>query len=176
LLYQTQNSAKTGTDLWVLPLQGDHKPVLLLGTEFNESQARFSPEMRWIVYTSNDSGQSQVFVRPFVASGPSGAPSLGDGRKQVSKDGGDYPKWRADGREILFQASPNAAVKMAVDVKVNGTALEIGVPQQLFQVQAANGWDVTADGKRFLLSAPQAQQTGQVPITVVLNWPAQLKK
>jgi hypothetical protein len=65
---------------------------------------------------------------------------------------------------------------MAVDVKANGTAFETGVPYRLFLAPGGNGWDVTPDGKRFLLGAPLGQQGAQVPITVVLNWLAQLKK
>ena len=176
LLYYIYLAPKTGDDLWVLPLQGDRKPALLLATDFNEHNASFSPDMRWIAYASNESGRYEVYVRPFTVSGPSGAPSLGEGKWQVSKDGGDYPRWRADGKEIIFGAPPNGTVKMAVDVKANGATFEIGVPQRLFQAPADGGWDVTADGKRFLLAGPQGQATAQVPITVVLNWPAQLKK
>jgi poly(3-hydroxybutyrate) depolymerase len=65
---------------------------------------------------------------------------------------------------------------MAVDVKANGAAFEAAVPQRLFLSPVDGGWDVTADGKRFLLAAPQGGQTAQVPITVVLNWPALLQK
>jgi eukaryotic-like serine/threonine-protein kinase len=177
LLYHIANTPRTGVDMWILPLQGDRKPVLLLGTEFNEGQASFSPDMRWISYTSNESGRNEVYVRPFVASGPSGAPSFGEGKWQVSKDGGSQPKWRADGKEIIFQAPPNGTAKMAVDVKTNGAAFEIGIPQRLFLSPDDYGWDVTSDGKRFLLPVlPLGQQAAQVPITVVLNWPAQLRK
>jgi serine/threonine protein kinase len=177
LLYTAINDPKTGNDLWVLPLQGDRKPVLLLGTDFAENQGTLSPDMRWIAYTSSESGRAEIYVRPFLASGPSGAPALGEGKWQVSKDGGNDPAWRADGKEIVFQAPPNGMSKMAVDVKANGSALEIGIPQRLFMAPVDFGWDVTSDGKRFLLSVlPQGQQTTQVPITVVLNWPAQLKK
>ena len=66
---------------------------------------------------------------------------------------------------------------MAVQVTSKGAALEIGIPQRLFQAPLDYGWDVTSDGKRFLMSVlPQGQQVAQVPITVVLNWRAQLKK
>jgi Tol biopolymer transport system component len=128
--------------------------------------------MHWIAYSSNESGRFEIYVRPFLASGPAGVPALGEGKWQVSKDGGTNPVWRADGKEIIF---PRGPAKMAVDMKANGAAFEAGVPQMLFQV-TDNDWDVTPDGKRFLVSVPQLQQTGPVPITVVLNWPAQLKK
>jgi hypothetical protein len=65
---------------------------------------------------------------------------------------------------------------MAVDVRANGVALEIGVPQRLFQAPLDYGWDVTSDGKRFLLAVPQGQRNFQEPINIALNWPALLKK
>jgi Tol biopolymer transport system component/predicted Ser/Thr protein kinase len=178
LLY-TATAGKSGNDLGVLPLEGGRKPVVLLATQFNEGGASFSPDMRWIAYESDESGRFEIYVRPFLAhpesdKTPSGAPSLGEGKWQVSRDGGDSPKWRADGREIIFQAPPYGTAKMAVDVKANGAALEIGVPQRLFQAPIDYGWDVTPDGKRFLLAVPQGQQSA--PVTVELNWPALLKK
>ena len=177
MLYTITKTPKTGPDLWVLPLQGDRKPVFLLSTDFSERAASFSPDMRWIAYTSNESGRPEIYVRPFLASGPSGVPSFGEGKWQVSKDGGNGAIWRADGKEILFQAPPHGTIKMAVEVNANGAALEARIPQRLFQSPVDFGGDVTPDGKRFILALlPQGQQTAQVPITVVLNWPAQLKK
>jgi Tol biopolymer transport system component len=180
LLYHLTNAPKTGDDLWVLPLEGGalgaRKPTLLLGTEFNEHWASFSPDMGWVAYGSNESGRYEVYVRPFVASGPSGTPALGEGKWQVSKDGGDKPKWSADGKQIFFEGPPNGTAKMAVDVKANGAAFEAAIPQRLFLSSPDGGWDVTADGKRFLLAAPQGGQTAQAPINVVLNWPALLQK
>ena len=106
LLYYIGNAPKTGSDLWILPLQGDRKPTLLLGTEFNESQGSFSPDMRWVAYASNESGRNEVYVRPFAASGPGGVPAFGEGKWQVSRDGGSQPKWRADGKEISSRLLP----------------------------------------------------------------------
>jgi Tol biopolymer transport system component len=174
LLYHTINVPKTGSDVWVLPLEGDRKPVLLLGTDFNETQGSFSPDMRWIAYTSNESSRAQIYVRPFLASGSS-APSLGEGKWQVSKDGGAGAKWRGDGKEITFVGPGNAL--MAVDVNGSGAAFQMGTPQKLFTLPASTGWDMTADGKRFLLTVSSGQDQGaQTPITVVLNWQAELKK
>jgi|SRR5579863_1217212 len=175
LLYYTANVAKTAEDIWVLPLQGERKPVLLLGTQFSEQEPSFSPDMRWIAYMSSESGVYQVYVRPFLPSGPSGAPSLGEGKWQVSRDGGGSPLWSADGKEIFFR-SLNGTAKFAVDVKVNGAAFESAAPHQLFVSPLDTGWDIAPDGKRFLMSVPQVLQTGPIPITMVLNWPAQLKK
>jgi hypothetical protein len=130
--------------------------------------------MRWIAYVSNATGTNEIYVRPFMASGPSGVPALGEGQWQISTDGGTQPKWRADGKEIIFRGPPQA--RMAVDVKANGPLFEALVPQRLFTAPVDFGWDVTADGKRFLLAVAAGQQNTSPPITVVLNWPALVKK
>jgi Tol biopolymer transport system component len=178
LLYVAVDTPKTGDDLWVLPVQGDRKPVLLLGSVYNEWAAAFSPDMRWIAYNSNETEKAEVYVRPFLAEGPSGTPSLGEGKWQISKDGGRFPKWRADGKEIFFEDTPLGTGKMAVEVKTSGATFEYGAPHRLFQDpgQSINFWDAAPDGKRFLVGTVRAQQSGQVPITVVLNWEPSLKK
>lgn len=178
LLYRdasvTDGVTGTGNDLWVLPLDGARKPAQLLATKADESGAQFSPDMRWIAYHSNASGRNEVYVRPFVAAGPAGVPALGEGQWQVSKDGGQGSKWRDDGKELFFQGPANA--KMAVDVRATGAVFEPGIPQRLFAAASDGGWDVTGDGKRFLLAMTPTQQNAQTPLTVVLNWQAQLKK
>jgi hypothetical protein len=129
-----------------------------------------------VAYFSNESGRPEVYVRPFNATGPSG-PSLGDGKWQVSRDGsagvGAIPKWRSDGRELFFRDPTGSP--MAVDVSANGAAFQAGVPRRLFDVPGNQGWDMTGDGKRFLVVGSPLQG-GQTPITVVLNWQADLKK
>jgi eukaryotic-like serine/threonine-protein kinase len=169
-------------DVWVLPLEGERKPVQLLGSNFNERAAAFSPDGHWIAYKSDETGRWEIYVRPFVAVGRSGAPSLGEGKWQISKDGAAHlqtdfvaglPHWRADGKEILF-GGLNGAV-MSVDVNTSGGAFQAGVPKQLFMLPPnAAAWDVTGDGKKFL--APISSQGSQTPITVVLNWRAELNR
>jgi hypothetical protein len=78
------------------------KPVPLLRTQFNETNPFFSENMRWIGYISNESGRNEAYVRPFLASGPSGAPALGDGKWQISKDGAQSLFWRDDDQEIVL--------------------------------------------------------------------------
>lgn len=176
LLYHTALVPKTGSDLWILPLEGDRKPRLLLGTDFNESYGSFSPDGRWIAYISNESGRNEIYVRPFNASGSEG-PSFGEGRWQVSRDGvaAATPKWRNDGKEIFFP-SPTGSSPMSVPVSTGGTAFQAGVPRQLFTSPPNQGWDVTPDGNHFLMLASPVQQDIQTPITVVLNWQGDLKK
>ena len=174
LIYTHQNAPKTASDLWVLPLQvpngAPRKPVLLLGTEFTEDEGAFSPDGRWIAYRSNESGRSEIYVRPFNSSGP----SLGDGKWQISRDGGAQAKWRADGKEIVFRAPDGSPI--AVDVSANGGTFQAGLPKQLFAAPTNQDWDVTGDGKRFLMLISPAQQNAETPITVVLNWQADLKR
>ncbi|MCU1339046.1 MAG: hypothetical protein JWO19_4627 [Bryobacterales bacterium] len=177
LLYTAANVPKTGSDLWVLPLEGDRKAAPLLRTDFNEGEGAFSPDGRWVAYVSNETGRNEIYVRPFVTSGSSG-PSLGEGKWQVSKDGGTNPKWRADGKEIIFNFRNFRVAIMSVDVNGSGAGFQMGTPKQLFTAPLNNGWDVTGDGKRFMMIvAPnQGMQTASTPITVVLNWQADLKK
>jgi hypothetical protein len=165
--------------------EGDRKPVQLLATKFNERSASFSPDGRWIAYKSDETGRWEIYVRPFVASGPSGAPSLGEGKWQISKDGAahvptdlaaGFPRWRADGKEILF-GGPNGAV-MAVDVNTSGGPHRpFGVPKKLFTMPPNAGpWAVTPDGNKFLAPVAQATDGSPTPITVVLNWRAELTR
>jgi Tol biopolymer transport system component len=173
LLY-TENKSKTSYDLMVLPLEGnDRKPVPLLNTTFNEAQGSFSPDTRWFAYHSNESGRNEVYVQPFTPPGPGSAPAVG--KWQISRDGGRRPKWRSDGKELIF-LGPNGT-PMAVDITTS-PSFQAGVPKPLFTMPAGAGaWDVTADGKRFLVAMPlQSQQNANTPITVVLNWEAALKK
>jgi len=159
----------TRRDIWVLPIQGDGKPVVFLRTPFEETSPRFSPDARWVAYVSNESGRSEVYVLPFAP--PGGAPVQG-GKWQVSKDGGAIPVWTKNGSELIYVA-PDGSV-MAVDV-TTGNAFHAGVPQKLFKAPAANSVDVTSDGQKFLFTVPAGDNTPS-PITVVTNWEASLKK
>jgi Tol biopolymer transport system component/tRNA A-37 threonylcarbamoyl transferase component Bud32 len=171
LLY-TSVAAKTGSDLWVLPMQGEPKPVSVLATQFGELDARFSPDGRWIAYRSNESSVADVYVRPFSPEAGSGT---GAAKWMVSKVSSLYPHWRADGKE-LFYTTINLQ-QMAVDIDT-GKGFQAGTPRRLFAAPSAAltaGWDMASDGKRFLFVAPPGGNR-TVPFTVVLNWAAGLKK
>jgi Tol biopolymer transport system component len=171
ILYQDQGPT-TSTDLWILPLSGDQKPFPFLQTEFAEVQGRFSPDGRWIAYTSNESGTWQVYVQSFPASG---------GKWQVSTDGGAQPQWRRDGREIFYLSADRKL--MAVDVKGDGTTFDRGVPKALFDLRVQtvglpgprNFYVAAADGRRFLVASVPEERIS-TPTTVVMNWTADLKK
>jgi Tol biopolymer transport system component len=118
LLYHTQNSPKTGYDVWVLPLEGNRKPVLLLGEQFNEWGAVFSPDMHWIAYASTETNPANVFVRRFRVS-EAGFPGSSGGKWQVSKDGGNWPRWRIQ-NEIAFLTRSSTAWKICIGNQTSG--------------------------------------------------------
>ena len=173
LLY-TARDQKTKNDLWVLPLEGDLKPIPFLRTEFDEWDGHFSPDTRWIAYVSNESASNEVYVRAF-APGSTAAFSESGAKWMVSMGGGTAPRWRADGKE-LFYLGPDGRV-MSVDVTVD-TTFHGGTSKPLLQPPMrgfSGAWNVAADGKRFLFMAPKELGT-PTPFTVVLNWQVGLRK
>ena len=177
LLYHTENAANTGYDLWALSLT-DRKPHLMLGGAINEWAGVFSPDMRWVAYASNEPGAAGVHVRPFRVSGQTGQPSFGEGRWQVSKGWGNWPQWRID-REIVFNTAPSETDLFAAPVKTTDTTFEHDVPLRL-PFPPSTGVTATPqstrDGQRFLVEVPLGQRAARPSISVVLNWPALLKK
>jgi Tol biopolymer transport system component len=170
LLYVSVSS-KTGYDLWILPMTGERKPLPLVGTQFREDQAQFSPDGQWVAYTSDASDTSEVYVRPLT-------PSEGNREERlISNGGGSQPRWRGDGRELYYFAGRKL---MAVDTTTS-PAFKVGVPRPLFETTVSIGntmgvhnWDVTRDGKRFLITV--ASENNSAPINVVLNWQTALRK
>jgi len=177
VLYAVYGS-KTKGDLWILPLQGNREPFAFLQTEFEEYYGNFSPDMRWISYESNESGNWELYVRPFI--GGDGQPVVNQTRKwQVSTSGAsstNINKWNRNGRELFYLSADNKL--MAADVKGSGSTFEVGVVRPLFEVKAKGMVyfaNVTPDGQRFLIGI---QVSGQLvsPLTLVTNWDAGLKR
>lgn len=150
---------------------GDRQPIRFLTTPAREALAKFSPDDRWVVYGSDESGQREVYVRDFT---PDRVPAVGSTKIKISRAGGDKPRWRPDGTEIYYIA-PDRKM-MAVPVKL-GPTLEPGVAVPLFDTNVAGtmSYDVTADG-RFLVNTISNDDSSSAPITVVMNWQAALKK
>jgi Tol biopolymer transport system component len=173
LLY-LQRSKAGKTDIWVLPIMGDHKPFPYLESAFNKAQAQFSPDGHWVVYTSNESGTREVYVQPFPM--PSG------GKWPVSNGGGSQPRWSRDGKE-LFYFTPGETL-MAVDVKATAGTVQLGIPKALFHAPVLGGtggapgiawrWDISKDGQRFLINST-LEDSGPASVTVLLNWQATMK-
>ncbi len=165
---------KTRTDIWVLPLAGDRKATPLLQTPANEDSGRISPDVKWLAFTSDESGKSEVFITSFPT----------PGRKwQISTNGGFQPQWRGDGKELFYQGADNKLMSVAI---TPGPAFDAGVPRELFPMPAGVGsspnpsrstaaYLVAADGKRFLVNVEVAKPIPQ-PIQVVLNWTAVLRR
>ncbi len=167
LVYEEFGRA-TGQDLRLLPLEGDRKPRPYLETKFDERDAQFSPDGRWMAYASNESGLVQVYVQSIPASGS---------KFQISNAGGIQPRWRRDGKELFYISADDKL--MAVDVKINDTFVA-GSPKALFDMQlsmtVAGRWayQPAADGQRFLVLSNARSSSPQ--IAVVLNWQAGLRK
>ncbi|HUI78958.1 MAG TPA: protein kinase [Bryobacteraceae bacterium] len=160
ILYQ-QSDPGTAVDLWILPLEGERKPVAYLQTPFDEEDATLSPDGKWVAYASNESGQPQVYLQSMPVTSV---------KYQISSEGGDFPRWRRDGKE-LFYLSP-AGNLMAVPIKLGATP-EFGTAQVLFGAPGVADFAPTHDGQRFVLNAPAG---GQAPsaITAVVNWQSRL--
>jgi eukaryotic-like serine/threonine-protein kinase len=145
--------------LWLLPMGGDHRPVLYMDGQF--TQPAFSPDGRWMAYASEESGNWEVFVQPVPA---------GHGKWQVSTRGGAQPMWRRDGKELFYLANSKI---FAVPVKI-GESFEAGVPKELFTISSLRGqpqvrrhYTVSPDGQRFLVNVTVSDH----PRTILLqNW------
>ena len=166
LLFSTSTSSDY--DLWLLPLAGDSKPVNFLTTPGDQMHGNFSPDGKLVAYSSNESGRVEVKVQTFP---------LTDRQWSVSTTGGYEPRWRADGRELYYLSLDQKL--MAVEV---GPGPSFGAPTELFQGRVAGGvssqrthYVPSRDGKRFLINTATGD-AAIVPITVVLNWTAGLKK
>jgi Tol biopolymer transport system component len=170
LLYEDQTQ-KGSLDLMLLPLGGG-KPATYLATPFDEAHAQFSPDGRFVSYTSSESGREEIYVRPFPA---------GEEKWQVSAAGGDQAAWKGDGTE-LYYLSPQQEI-MAVPVEKKASGLSFGAPVKLFAVRVPAwgvtlsrcGFQVSHDGTRFLVNEVTGG-TDRSPITVALNWTADIKK
>jgi eukaryotic-like serine/threonine-protein kinase len=161
---QERTTVGLSQNLWLLPLD-ERRARPLLKSAFNKTEARFSPDVRWISYVSDESGASQVYVQSF--------PELGL-RSQVSVAGGSQPRWRRDGKELFYLAADRKL--MAVKVRATPTSFEAGVPVVLFDLpNEGSRYDVAADGQRFLITRG-VREAAPSPIIVVLNWMAALKK
>jgi eukaryotic-like serine/threonine-protein kinase len=169
---------KTSTDLWALPLRGDRKPFPIAQTVFSENHGQISPDGKWIAFNSDESGGSQIYVKPFPA---------GQGKWQASTTGGIFARWRRDGKELFYMESNDGGRMMSVDVKATGSAIEFSQPHALFDSGYYNmnhptnwlAYDVSPDGQRFLITRPEgtvANSLEETPITVITNWTAVLKK
>jgi eukaryotic-like serine/threonine-protein kinase len=144
-------------DLWTLSMSGDRTRKVFVSSKQSELNATFSPDGRWVAYQSNASGRFEIVVRPFPNKDPA---------RTISRDGGRYPRWRGDGKE-LFYVSPAGTMMAAGFDPTNGVSE--GEPQSLFPTQIRGGdnrpYAVDKYGQRFLLKVSPDPQ-----MVVVMDW------
>jgi dipeptidyl aminopeptidase/acylaminoacyl peptidase len=165
-------------DISILNLDGSDEPKILLGKkEFKEGNSQISPNGRWLVYQSNESGSYQIYVRPF--------PDVDAGLWQITTEGGTRPLWNQNGRELFYYVQSEGAM-MAVPVETE-TSFKFGTPMQLFRgdyllLTTGTQYSVTEDGKRLLMIKPAGATDeesiieGPRKINIVLNWLEELKE
>ena len=161
LLYQR------GADLWFLTFP-ELRPTQFLKAISTLKNGRFSPDGKWVAYSSNESGRWEIYVTSFPE---------GHGKWQVSNAGGDQPRWRSDGKELFYLAADNKIMATPVTI---GSNFDAGTPVALFQANPREMvatteqffYDVSQDGQRFLINTQL--KTAMTPTSVVLNWAAKL--
>lgn len=177
LLYSSRESGEW--NLWYVGLGADGlptgDPVHFVETEAIEYTPALSPDGRYVAYISGESGREEIYVKRFPE---------GDGKWQVSVNGGHWPKWKPDGTELYYVEKQTV---MAVPVEIEASSIRLGSPEPLFVrapsgIQLAFGWpdgfDVTRDGERFIVlraAENDDRPQGSLGITVVQNWFAEFR-
>jgi eukaryotic-like serine/threonine-protein kinase len=173
LLYTRREPGKNAS-LWLVDIANRPNqpaaPTPFADSEFNNGQGQFSPDRRWVAYTSDESGRSEVYVQELSSSQGTGV------KTQVSRDGGREPHWRQDGRELFYLSMDGKLMSLKLTA---GPMFKASIPQPLFQVADIRGalgitayhWGVTPDGKRFLIARDPLSSE---PISIVVNWLTEL--
>jgi hypothetical protein len=157
-------------ELWYLTLPG-FTPKTFLTTAGILRNGQFSPDGKWVAYNSNETGKWEVYVTSFPEA---------HGKWQISVGGGEQPRWRGDGKELFYLSSDGHVMATPVST---GASFNAGAPVALFQANPRQpvsyldifAYDVTRDGQKFLINT-DVKPTERIPMTVVLNWTAELKK
>ena len=170
-LFFTERTARGGNNVFTLPLAASAAPSAMFGSSFTELDPRVSPDGRAIAFISDESGQFEVYVAPFPSTGGKTLVSAGIAA------GGDQlgnARWSHDGHELYYVSADRRL--MAVPVRT-APKLEVGSPAPLFALQGQRWTDfaVSADDKRFLAVVPQAF-AGEQPLTVIMNWTAEVRR
>jgi Tol biopolymer transport system component len=167
-------------DLSVLILGSERRTQPLIRSPFNELNAEISPDGRWLAYESNESGQREIYVRPF--------PDISGGRWQVSTGGGTRPLWARTGQELFYMAvTGDDATLMSVPVE-RGTTWSAGAPTKMFAgrfffsdslgaIGEGRTYDASPDGQRFLMIRDSGGDASVLRnMMVVQNWQEELKR
>jgi eukaryotic-like serine/threonine-protein kinase len=168
-LVYSQISTGGRYELWLLPTTGDRKPMPFPRTAFDQMQGQFSPDSKWIAYTSNESGRQEIYVQDFPAGGP---------RWLVSSGGGTLARWRRDGKEIFYRALDGKL--MVAGVRNVPGGLEFGTPAALFRTSEPQGqfsypYDLSSDGQKILALVPGEVAGDAASLSVIVNWDTKSK-
>jgi hypothetical protein len=155
-------------DIRTLPLTGERKAETYLQTKYEEHGATFSPDGHWVAYHSDESGRFEIWVQGFPER---------RGKWQVSTEGGAFPAWRANGKELYWVRLDSTL--MAASVELQAAGVRPGRAEALFRLPAGSGheWFQPAlDGQRFLVYEPEAVKQEERPMVVVENWAGRLRR
>lgn len=173
----SQMPMSTGSDIWILPLQGpDRAPRPFKKSIFDEASPKFSPDGRWVAYCSNQSNRSEVYVEAWPGPGM---------KEQISSDGGTDPIFSRDGRELFYR---NGDKMMVVPISTERAVFKPGRPSVLWSAPYSHGmssscgppgvssanYDVSADSQQFLMIRDEAAQTSSSSLVVILHWADEL--
>jgi serine/threonine-protein kinase len=174
LAFTQMDDPESGSDIYTLSLEGNRTPRALIRTKFSEGSPKFSPDGKWLAYSSNESGRPEVYAMVFPGPGP---------KIQVSTDGGTDPVWRRDGKELFYR---NGDQMMAVDVSISANAFAkpallwehhylagVGSSCGMSGPTSAN-YDVNANGSRFLMIEDKTDVLQCKLLHVVTNWSREL--
>jgi len=166
LLFNEDNP-RTGSDVLMLSIYKNNTITPILQEKFNETNASLSPNGHWLIYTSDESGQEDIYLRPFPGLGP---------KILVSKGGGADGKWGPDGKSIYYTAKYKM---MRVPVRYS-PEFSIGAPEELFESEFYSGgilnYDISPDGERFIMVYDGRDNTKAQNYRIVLNWFDEIKR
>jgi eukaryotic-like serine/threonine-protein kinase len=161
-----QSTPADDTDLWILPMNGDRTPRPFLQTHFAEWGPAFSPDGHWVAYTSDESGRSEVYVRPYPGPG---------GKWQISTEGGEEPRWSRSG-ELFYR---NATKWMSARIHTS-PVFSVERPQVMFEGNYINvvgiEYDVAPDGRHFIMIQANEPKSPPTELSAVLNWFTELRR
>jgi hypothetical protein len=167
-------------DIFTLALNDREKTAQpLISTSALDVDGELSPDGRWLAYHSSESGELQVYVRPY--------PNVQDGRYQISTTGGTRPAWARSGRELFYLDRDGLLTSVTV-ADAQGTAFSAGTPARILRTRYYAGstllgldlraYDIAPDGQRFLMiKEGESTQPREAPLpgmVVVLNWGTEL--
>jgi Tol biopolymer transport system component len=169
--------AGRGRDVVALSMDGSRRVEPILHTAANDLTSEVSPDGRWIVYDSDETGQFEVYVRPYPK-------AYSAGRWQISSEGGRQPMWSPDGRELYYRDFDGAMWALPVELRPTfkpGAAVRLFGSQQYGgrgRLMGGRAYDLSPDGKRFLMIKPDpdTMDAGTPSVMVVLNWFEELKR